>query len=107
MIPCERCGREIPKRWYHWLAVTPLCGPESDAVQRCVEIGSVMRREPPEEVDYDQPPDDIDICGICDGSGEVFLRQDWATGAYITEDCRACGGSGFADPLCYIPLEWK
>ena len=63
----------------------------------CTLILTSTLTEPPEpEPDHPNtiPPEDIDVCTTCLGSGEVFVRQDWQTGAYVTEECRTCRGSG-------------
>ena len=96
-VACLWCGRTIPRQW-HFRFITPRCGPERYQVERCAEIAAAMASEPPPERDLDLPPDDIDICPYCTGNGEVFLRQDWATGAYITGECQPCGATGKVDP---------
>ncbi len=99
---CHRCDRPIERRWYH-RSLKPRCGPETAEVQRCAEIAAAWRSAPP-EWDYDpglrpeedRPPKDWAMCGQCGGSGEVFLRQDYETGAMHTTDCSPCQGTGYA-----------
>lgn len=98
-VPCAWCGRQVPRQWHNFFLHAPRCGPERAEVERCEQIVRAMLTEPPEEeIWYEQPPDDIDICPYCNSDGEVFVRQDWATGAYITEPCGPCRGTGRVDP---------
>lgn len=100
---CGRCDRPIKRRWYHRF-LTAYCGPERAEVQRCAQIAAAWRSEPPAH-DYDPgarpedeaPPKDWAMCGACGGGGEIFLRQDWETGAVHTTDCRLCRGTGYAN----------
>lgn len=102
-IACQWCGRKVVRRWYHRF-LDPHCGPERAEVDRCHDIAWAMLIEPPPEIYWDPPPDDIDVCPDCEGSGEVFVRRDWETGAYITADCASCGTTGKVDPLWQSPL---
>ena len=95
MSRCRWCGREVHLSFLRRLFASPLlCRTDREA---CASIGWAMRGEPPEPEPPDPdsiPPKDLFLCSSCLGHGELFVRQDWETGAIHTTPCRICGGSG-------------
>lgn len=96
---CSRCGEPVETTLVHrvGLAPAPLCG-------ECLRREAVLASGPPPcggDPFLEEPePDDIGVCGPCEGRGEVVkvlvgqLVRDYASGALLTEECRPCGGTG-------------
>ena len=103
---CHKCGRAMQRHWYHRFLL-PVCGPTREDVLACLSLRAAMLTEPPEPIDYEEPPADRDVCSWCDGKGEVVVRRDWQTGALDTITCSPCGGTGVVPPIGWDPMkEW-
>lgn len=88
---CRYCGAELRAgKWQRPLARWLRCRNESACKFRIY----VQSTEPPEPIDYEQPPEDIWICSTCGGAGEYQAGQDWETGALRIESCANCGTTG-------------
>lgn len=102
---CMRCDRPI--RFTFWDAFkgrVALCPTED--LNGCVALAAALRGVP-DDPDPDpelDPPEDINVCPGCKGAGEVYVRQDWQTGAIETATCMLCGGLGEVTPEWYAPM---
>ena len=95
---CRMCNRPIKVTLWQWLTEPVTFCPGRD-VSGCIATYKAMTEEPPEEPPFpdpqdEQPPDDLWTCPSCNGLGEVFVRKDWETGAWETEECHRCAGTG-------------
>lgn len=85
-VECRDCHRPTPKR----LLRAPRCQDR----ERCTSLAAAMSTEPPEPLEFEQPPKDIGVCSQCRGWGEYPVGQDWETGALNLERCGRCDGTG-------------
>jgi hypothetical protein len=97
---CRMCDRPVRVTFVQWLMKDVVFCPPED-VSGCIVTLKVALDSPPDEDEPPFPdpqaetePDDLWVCHVCDGKGEVFLRRDWETGAYETKPCPTCVGTG-------------
>jgi hypothetical protein len=113
---CRRCGRTIwtvPwrnaycrdfERCIHdeWVqAIESVDWIYSESPQRAPEgwgLTTYSHWVEPGPIEFEQPPEDIEACSRCKGSGEV-LREDWEMGP-VWEACRRCDMTGVDPSLC-------
>lgn len=97
-LDCMMCGRRRRVSFVQWALGNPVFCPAED-VSGCIATYKAATEDPPEDEPEDPeslPPEDWLECESCHGTGEVFVRQDWQTGALDFEECRTCVGTGSA-----------
>jgi hypothetical protein len=100
---CRMCN--TPRRISLWVWLTePVIFCPPDEVSACIatlkaELDDTLDEEEPPFPDPqdEEEPEDLWVCSFCEGSGEVFHRRDWETGAYEFVTCSPCEGTGWHD----------
>lgn len=95
-VACFFCQRPVKVSLWKWLT-TPRIFCPPDEVHLCIGALRASLDDPPDEFEpeEDPRPDDFWVCPTCKGHQEVFTTRDWETGAWNTEECRTCRGTGW------------
>lgn len=92
---CRLCGRTHRISLITHITRGPYICPDEE-LSACLATYHAKHDAPPEVFDDPdmEPPHDLHECHVCRTTGQVLVRVDWESGAYITKPCPWCGGTG-------------